>query len=103
MLINRLPWSVWCGLWLATVWFPKAQAAEKPPAAEKVVELLATIGQVGPQGGGSMAARAARDELAKRGVEILPPLLSAMDTKNVVAVNWYRTVYEEIVARELAR
>ena len=26
-----------------------------------------------------------------------------MDTSNVVAANWYRTVYEEIVARSLAR
>ena len=46
--------------------------------------------------------RKARDELARRGVEILPQLLAAMDTSNVVAANWYRTVYEEIVARSLA-
>ena len=41
--------------------------------------------------------------LAKHGVEILPQLLVAMDATNPVAANWYRTVYEEIVARELSR
>lgn len=64
---------------------------------------LAEIAKTGPQGEGSAAAKVARDELAKRGVEILPPLLVAMDTSNAVAANWYRTVYEEIVASELKR
>jgi hypothetical protein len=62
---------------------------------------LAVIAKAGPQGEGAAAAKAARDELAKQGVEILPPLLVAMDTSNAVAANWYRTVYEEIVAHEL--
>lgn len=60
---------------------------------------LAIISQVGLQAAGSTAARAARNGLAKRGLEILPPLLAAMDTSNNVAANWYRTVFEEIVAR----
>ncbi len=64
---------------------------------------LALIAKTGPQGEGSAAATVARDELAKHGVEVLPKLLVAMDTSNAVAANWYRTVYEEIVARELAR
>lgn len=64
---------------------------------------LAVIAKAGPQGEGSAAAKVARDELAKHGVEVLPKLLVAMDTSNAVAANWYRTVYEEIVARELAR
>ncbi len=64
---------------------------------------LAVIAKTGPQGEGSVAANVARDQLAKRGVEVLPELLAAMDTSNAVAANWYRTVYEEIVARELAR
>ena len=64
---------------------------------------LAAIAKTGPQGEGSEAAKMARDELAKHGVEVLPKLLVAMDTSNAVAANWYRTVYEEIVARELAR
>ncbi|TXT17337.1 MAG: hypothetical protein FD138_4594 [Planctomycetota bacterium] len=63
---------------------------------------LAVIAKTGPQGTGSLPAKAARDELAKRGVEVLPPLLVAMDTTNSVAANWYRTAYEEIVARELS-
>jgi len=58
---------------------------------------------VGPQGSGSAAARTARDELAKRDVEILPQLLKAMNTSNVVAANWYRSIYEEIVERGLAQ
>lgn len=64
---------------------------------------LAVIAKTGPQGEGSAAAKVARDELAKRGIEVLPQLLVAMDTSNAVAANWYRTVYEEIVARELKR
>ena len=64
---------------------------------------LAVIAKAGPQGQGAAAAKTARDELAKRGVEILPPLLVAMDTSNAIAANWYRSVYEEIVARELSR
>lgn len=64
---------------------------------------LSVIAKTGPQGEGSAAAKIARDELARQGVEILPPLLVAMETSNAVAANWYRTVYEEIVARELAR
>lgn len=64
---------------------------------------LAVIAKIGPQGNGSPVAKVARDELAKQGIEVLPQLLVAMDTSNVVAANWYRTVYEEIVTRELAR
>ena len=64
---------------------------------------LAVIAKTGPQGEGSAPAKLACDELAKRGVEVLPPLLMAMDTTNSVAANWYRTAYEEIVARELSR
>ncbi len=64
---------------------------------------LAAIAKAGPQGEGSAEAKVARDELVKHGVEVLPKLLVAMDTSNAVAANWYRTVYEEIVARELKR
>jgi hypothetical protein len=44
-------------------------------------------------------ARPARDELARRGVEILPQLLAAMNTSNVVAANWYRSIYNELCRR----
>jgi hypothetical protein len=69
----------------------------------RVAQMLSTIAEVGPQGSGSTAARAACDELAKQGIEILPALLTAMDTPNFVAANWYRTVYETITARESAK
>lgn len=68
-----------------------------------VVQEIATIARVGPQAAGSHDARQARDGLARRGTEIVPQLLDAMDTTNVVAANWYRTIYDEIVARELSR
>ncbi len=74
-----------------------------PLAADEVDEQLKTISRVGLQGQGSAEARLARDRLTKRGPAILPRLLAAMDSKNVIAGNWYRTVYEEIIARELAR
>ncbi len=70
---------------------------------KQVAAQLAAIAQAGPQGAGSEAARAAQLDLSKRGVEILPELLIAMDTSNVVAANWYRIVFEQIVAREKKR
>jgi hypothetical protein len=70
-------------------------------ADDTVADQIAIIARVGPQGAGSHAARQARDALAQHGIEIMPQLLTAMNTSNVVAANWYRTVYEEIVARGL--
>ncbi len=83
-------------------------ATSKAPAAGAAVDKpvtaqLAAIAQAGPQGKGSEAARAAQMELSQRGVEILPELLIAMDTTNVVAANWYRIVFEQIVASEKKR
>lgn len=72
-------------------------------AADDVDDQLKVIARTGPQGAGSFDARQARDHLAKQGVEILPRLLVAMDTPNLIAANWYRTVYEQIVARELSK
>jgi len=63
---------------------------------------LALIAGVGPRGQGSVEARQARDRLSRRGPEILPSLLLAMDAPDPVVANWYRTIYEDIVARELA-
>lgn len=80
-----------------------ARAEEARSDDPQVAQWLATIANVGPQGVGSGAAREATDELSKRGIEILPALLTAMDTGNFVASNWYRTVYESIVAREFAK
>jgi hypothetical protein len=64
---------------------------------------LAVIARVGPQGSGAAAARAAGDRLAQRGGEIVPRLLVAMEIDNSLAANWYRTAFEAIVERELAR
>jgi hypothetical protein len=69
---------------------------------DEVDDHFKTIAQTGRQAAGSPAARAASDELAKRGGEIIPRLLAAMDTENPVAANWYRTIYATIVERELA-
>ena len=70
---------------------------------DAVDEALAAIAQTGPEGAGSAAARSACDQLASGDGTILPRLLGAMQTPNPVAANWYRSAYEAIVARELAR
>ena len=74
-----------------------------PLRADETTELLAAISRTGPNGAGSEPARVARNQLVRRGIELFPQLLSAMDTPNPVAANWYRSIYEEILARELAR
>lgn len=71
--------------------------------ADEVDRRIATIAAVGSQGKGSADARRACRELASLGPEVLPRLLSAMDTPNVVAANWFRAAYEQIVAKEMAR
>jgi hypothetical protein len=87
-----------CGLAAVAAAWSRIAAADDAVAAQ-----LAVIAKVGPQGTGSVLARPARDELARRGVEILPQLLAAMNTSNVVAANWYRSIYEELVERGLAQ
>src|SRR5437773_11819448 len=72
-------------------------------SADEIDDHLAAIARTGPMGAGSAEARAARDQLLEQNVAILPRLLEAMDTTNVVAANWYRTVYEHIVSEELGR
>jgi len=64
-------------------------------------DLLDVIARVGPQGAGSVEARQACLKLALRDTALLPDLLVAMDTDNPVAANWYRSVFEEIVSREV--
>ena len=71
--------------------------------ADEIDDLLAAVAQSGPGGRGSAAARTATLRLSRGGLELLPQLLEAMDTDNIVAANWYRTVYETITRRELAR
>jgi len=53
------------------------------------------------QGRGSAAGRQAWERIAKAGPEMLPALLKAMGSTDVVAVNWLRTAFDQIVDREL--
>ncbi len=72
-------------------------------AAEDIEGPLQQIAKCGPNGTGSAAARQAAQELSSSGIEILPRLLEAMNTDNVVAANWYRSVYEQLVRREFQK
>jgi hypothetical protein len=78
-------------------------AQDTSQGADKVQAALQVIDQVGPQGRGSAAARQAADQLLQEGIEILPQLFGHMDTENLVAANWCRYVYQQIVTRELAK
>lgn len=71
--------------------------------ADEIDEQLQTIAACGPGGQGSAAAKQAAHELGKSGIQILPRLLDAMDTDNVIAANWYRTIYEQVTRRELKK
>jgi len=55
------------------------------------------------EGKGSAAARKAAVQLGDRDLDLLPRLLAAMDTGNLVAANWYRTIYERLTRTALAR
>jgi hypothetical protein len=76
-----------------------------PPSAcaGDIDEELAVMAHAGPQGAGSAAARKACDALSARGTDLLPRLLTAMETENPVAANWFRSAYETIVEREFAK
>lgn len=85
---------------------PRGFADEKTgneKTGDDVAQAIAVIARIGPQAESSREARQARDRLAQRGPDVIPKLLDAMDTTNVVAANWYRTAYDEIVASELSR
>ena len=71
--------------------------------ADEVDKALTTIQAAGPGGTGSRAARQAHDSLVRQGMQILPRLLQAMDSDNIVALNWYRSAYEQIVDAEWNR
>lgn len=97
MQIAFLSRRILCG-WLF-IGCSEITAEEK---ASDVNQRLAVIAQVGPNGAGSALAKAACEDLGRRGMEILPQLLVAMDTSNVVAANWLRTVYEPLVEKGLS-
>ena len=71
--------------------------------ADGIDDDLAAVARTGPGGRGSVAAGTATRRLSRNGLELLPRLLQAMDTDNIVAANWYRTVFETITRRELSR
>jgi hypothetical protein len=87
------------GIWLTILLGVMATVA----TADEVDEAIAAIAKVGPGAAGSAEARAARDILARQNAQALPRLLVALDTKNVVAANWYRTAFDAIAQRELAQ
>jgi len=68
---------------------------------DELDDALVVISRVGPDGAGAAEARAARDRVAREGPSVLPRLLRAMNSPNVVAANFYRSAFEELVAREL--
>ena len=70
---------------------------------DKVQKALQTIDLAGSEGRGSEAASQAAEQLLVHGIEILPQLFEHMDTDNIVAANWCRYVYQQIVTRELAK
>jgi hypothetical protein len=87
------------GIWLAAFLLSLPATA----TADDVDDAITVIARVGPGAAGSAEARAARDFLASQSAQALPRLLIALDTKNVVAANWYRTAFDSIANRELAQ
>ena len=72
-------------------------------AADEVTEAIQVIAKTGDQARGSESAAAAVKRLTEEDISIVPRLLSAMDTPNIVAANWYRQAYEIIIESELGR
>lgn len=65
-------------------------------ADDDLARLLKELRAVGPEGSGSLKARAAWDRLVACGPDVLPPLLEAMDTPDTVTANWLRTAFDRI-------
>jgi len=53
------------------------------------------------QGRGTAAGRAAWEKIVAGGPGLLPVLLKAMDTTDIVAANWLRTAFDQIVRKEM--
>src|ERR1700730_17548501 len=53
------------------------------------------------QGRGTSAGRAAWERIVAGGPELLPTLLKAMETSDIVAANWLRTAFDQIVDKEI--
>lgn len=72
-------------------------------ADDDVDRAISIIRKAGPGAVASQEVRLARDQLAQQNASILPKLLVAMDTTNIVAANWYRTAFEEISNLEFSK
>ncbi|MEE2990482.1 MAG: hypothetical protein VX715_07700 [Planctomycetota bacterium] len=72
-------------------------------AADEITEAIQVIAKTGDQARGSESAAAAVRRLTEEDISLVPRLLSAMDTPNIVAANWYRQAYEIIVESELGK
>jgi hypothetical protein len=100
--LKKLRVSIFCGLVAAVLAVGECSAGELTTA--DIDGQLKILAKVGSQGAGSAEAREARRKLAADcGADALPQIFLAMDTKNIVAANWARSVYEEVVRRELAK
>jgi hypothetical protein len=80
-----------------------AVVASLPARGDEVGDLLKDLRATRAQGAGSPAARAAWDRLVRQGPAVLPRILEAMDTPDVVVANWLRTAFDRIAEPELAR
>ncbi len=72
-----------------------------PFFAHEPAPLDKDLQKVVSQGRGTAAGRAAWDRVAAAGPEVLPALLKAMDSPDIVAVNWLRTAFDHIVERDM--
>lgn len=72
------------------------------PSEEDPGSLLKNLGRAGPDSPGTPEMANSREKLVRLGSRVLPQVLQAMDTPNIVAANWYRTVFDDIAAKELA-
>ncbi|MFP6649182.1 MAG: hypothetical protein VB817_06960 [Pirellulaceae bacterium] len=72
-------------------------------AADEVADAIQVIAKTGDQARGSESAAAAVRRLTEENISLVPRLLSAMDTPNIVAANWYRQAYEIIIENELGK
>jgi len=86
--------------WIAAVLF---FAGPFQATADEIDTRLQTIAACGLGGQGSAAAKQAARALSDAGIEVLPRLLEAMDTDNILAANWYRTVFEKVTRQELKK
>lgn len=95
MIMRKMVIAVWSLVLLAF--------ATQRLNADELDNQLAIVARVSAGAAGSEEAKRACSQLARHDITILPRVLEAMDTENIVAANWLRTVYEQIIDRELSK